>query len=68
MRNVLVLGLLVMLSCAERPDLPKPAVLSTGSSSDGPAKSAVISKGTKFSPKDYLVPGYVTLLDFYADW
>jgi hypothetical protein len=38
------------------------------STGGAPAKSAVISKGGNYSPKDYLSPGYVTILDFYADW
>lgn len=68
MRTVLALILLVLASYTERPGPPKSAAGPAESPSDGPAKSSVISKGTTYSPKDYLVPGYVTILDFYADW
>ncbi len=33
-----------------------------------PQRSRIISKGMAYAQGDYLVPGYVTLLDFYADW
>ena len=34
----------------------------------GIEKVKTISHGKAFSPQDYLVAGYVTVLDFYADW
>lgn len=33
-----------------------------------PEKVKTISKGKAYSKADYLVPGYVVMLDFYADW
>ena len=35
---------------------------------NAPEKVKLISKGQPYSTSDYLVPGYVTILDFYADW
>jgi thioredoxin 1 len=40
-----------------------------GASSPGaPPKLATISNGQAYRSADYLYPGYVTVLDFYADW
>jgi hypothetical protein len=38
------------------------------SKANAPEKVKLISKGSSYSSSDYLVPGYVTILDFYADW
>lgn len=35
---------------------------------NAPPKIKVISKGQPYSTADYLVPGYVTILEFFADW
>lgn len=61
-RMVLLLALLAGCSDAEPPAAAKPA------DPNAPEKSKVISKGQAYSSSDYLVPGYVTVLEAYADW
>lgn len=68
MRNILAGIVLVLASCAEQSDVPKSSGPPPAAPKDAPVKSSTISKGKKYSPKDYLVAGYVTILDFYADW
>jgi hypothetical protein len=68
MRNIVPAILLALAACGEPTGAPAALSAARESSTDGPTKSAVISKGKKYAPKDYLVSGYVTILDFYADW
>lgn len=39
-----------------------------GPASMGPEKIKLISKGSAYDKKDYLIPGHTVILDFYADW
>jgi hypothetical protein len=64
MRRALVAFLTVLSACSDS----KPPAPPAAASSAGPEKSKVISRGEAYAPADYLVPGYVTVLDFYADW
>ncbi len=56
---------LLMASCAPAKPPPKLESLSTP---EGHPRSKTVVKGTSFLPSDYLVPGYVTVLAFGADW
>lgn len=53
------------VSCAYAPPPSPPASPRPGRS---PEKVRVISVGAPFSKEEYLVPGYVTILELYADW
>lgn len=46
----------------------EPPVAMAPADPNAPAKVKVIAQGTAYSTSDFLVPGYVTILDFYADW
>ena len=61
-RALLLLTLLAGCSKEEPPAAAVPA------DPNAPEKIKLISKGQNYSTADYLVPGYVTILDFYADW
>ncbi|MBI2901348.1 MAG: hypothetical protein HYY17_14280 [Planctomycetes bacterium] len=54
--RLLLLATLAMASCASQPAGPPVE------------KTKVIAKGTAYAKSDYLVPGYVVILDFTADW
>ena len=56
----LLLALAILGSCS---DSVPPA-----GSPGGPEKSKLVSKGEAFSTAGILAPGYVTVVDFYADW
>ena len=58
-----VLAALVLASCS-KPAPPAPPAPADG----GPEKVKVVSKGEGYSLTDQLVPGYVTILYFTADW
>ena len=60
----MALGLLA--SCVGA-DGPQQKPNSTKPSSDVP-KVLEISVGTTFDRADYVIPGHVVILDFYADW
>lgn len=68
MRVSLAIGMLALLVSCQDSTVGSPNGGSTSSSSPAPDKSKLISQGTAFSKADYLIPGYVTILDFYADW
>lgn len=61
-RALLLLALMAGCSKEEPPRAAAPV------DPNAPEKIKLISKGQTYSPSDYLVPGYVTILDFYADW
>ena len=80
MRRIGVLFLL-LAGCSKEPAVPpRPAQPPAPPVSEVPApppaapteaaveKTNVIAHGDRYSPRDYLVPGYVTVLKFYADW
>lgn len=57
-----MLPLLALLgACSDGVDAPK----ASGATQD---RSKTISRGTAYEATDYLVPGKIVLLDFYADW
>jgi len=62
-RWIVILALLAGCSREE-----PPVANSAPADPNAPEKIKLISQGTRYSPSDYLVPGYVTILDFYADW
>jgi hypothetical protein len=62
----LAAAILLLASCG--PSKPPPPKLETLSTPDGHPRTKVISQGGTFLPADFLVPGYVTVLDFTADW
>ncbi|MHC4605517.1 MAG: hypothetical protein ACYTAF_01105 [Planctomycetota bacterium] len=65
-RAAFISALVLLAACSNGRDGPvKPEPVGQA---DGPAKVKVVSKGKAFAPGDYLVPGYVTILDLYADW
>jgi hypothetical protein len=45
-----------------------PVAIPASADPNAPAKVKIISQGTSYRSSDFLVPGYVTILDFYADW
>ncbi len=63
-KSLLVLALLA--GCGPGGDSHEDIPVS--SDPNAPPKVKVISQGGKYRPEDYLVPGYVTILDIYADW
>jgi hypothetical protein len=61
----MVLLLALLAGCSkEEPAAVAPAPADP----NAPEKIKLVSKGQAYSTSDYLVPGYVTILDFYADW
>lgn len=60
--TMLALTMLVSCSPADPPAVPPAA------DPNAPEKSKTITRGGPYGTADYLVPGYVTLLDFYAEW
>jgi hypothetical protein len=64
MRKLLLLAAL-LASCSPAKPPPKLEALSTP---EGFPRSKTIAKGTSYLPSDYLLPGYVTVLAFGADW
>lgn len=64
MKRALLLAL-VLAGCSK--EEPTPAAAKPVDP-NAPEKVLLISKGLTYSTSDYLVPGYVTILDFYADW
>lgn len=65
MRKLALAAVLLAGSCAP----PKPAPkLESRTTPEGYLRSKVVAKGTSYLPSDYLVPGYVTVLEFMADW
>jgi hypothetical protein len=68
MRHILSAILLLLAACGEPSSSPADPSALKATLAGAPAKAALISKGKRYSPRDYLFPGYVTILDFYADW
>lgn len=78
MRNLLAASAVALLAaCHEAPDPARgpsagefrnPPAPGPGPGTAGVEKIKVISRGTAYDPKDYRIPGYVVVLDFYADW
>ena len=65
MARTAVLVLLLLAGCSKE---EPPASVAKPADPNAPEKVKLISKGSAYSTSDYLVPGYVTILDFYADW
>ena len=61
-------ALLLLAACGPSSTPPAAAGSGTGSTTAGLPKVKVISNGPAFTAADYLVPGHVTMLYFYADW
>jgi hypothetical protein len=64
MRKAFLL-LALLVGCSK--EVP-PAAVPKPVDPNAPEKIKLISMGTTYHSSDYLVPGYVTILDFYADW
>lgn len=62
-RTVLLLALLAGCSKEE-----SASVGAAPADPNAPEKIKLISKGKRYSNPEFLVPGYVTILEFYADW
>lgn len=58
MKRATIFLLASLAACAEPKPEPRP----------GPEKSRVIARGTRFEKADYILPGYVVILDLGADW
>ena len=65
MARTAILVLALLAGCSKE---DAPASVSKPADPNAPEKIKLISTGKAYSPSDYLVPGYVTILDFYADW
>jgi hypothetical protein len=52
----------------EPPSRPASARPAPPASTSAPERIKVISHGGAYAREDYLIPGYVVVLDFYADW
>lgn len=69
MRSVsAALAVWLLASCSDSSGPSKAAPPAAPPGATAPERDRVISRGTAFSKEDYLVPGYVVILDFYADW
>jgi hypothetical protein len=68
MRTIIPAILLALAACGDPRDGASSMAAPSPAPAGSPEKSALISKGARYSPQDYLVPGVVTILDFYADW
>ena len=67
MKRSAVLFLAAILASCSNGDISAPISQPEGSTPVVP-KSTVIAHGGAYDKSDYLIPGKIVILDFYADW